>query len=167
MAAGSIPAGQRRSRRFLIAFLLIMFGFPFLVVGSSVALSSVFPGWAARAGLGPKGALIERLVADARYDSAPLALRQRPSPDGAVTTAARYSVPSQDEALGKLIRACESQRLKVATPEARRVDPTLICVGEDAGAEVRVHASVRCAPACALMLETRARPVPTGGQRRA
>ena len=165
MATGSIPAGQRRSRRFVALFLVVMFGFPFLVVGSSAVLSSVFPGWAARAGLGPKGPLIERLAADARYDSAPLALRRRPSPDGSATTTTRYAVPSEDEALGKLTRACESQRLKVASPDARRADPTLICVGEDAGAEVRVHAAVRCAPACTLALETRARPVPTGGQR--
>ncbi len=165
MAAGSIPAGQRRSRRFVVLFLLVMLGFPFLVVGSSAMLSSVFPGWAARAGLGPTGPLIERLAADARYDSAPLALRRRPRPDGAVTTATRYPVPSEDEALGKLTRACESQRLKVASPDARRADPTLLCVGEDRGAEVRVHATVRCAPPCELALETRARPVSTGGQR--
>ena len=164
MAAGSIPDAQRRSRRLLILFVVVMLTFPFLVVGSSAMLSTVFPGWAARAGLGPKGPLIERLADDARYDRTPLAIRDRPSPDGDAETATRYAVPSQDEGLGKLTRACESQRLKVATPDARRADPTLICVGEDAGAEVRVHARVTCRPTCTLDLRIRSRAVATGGQ---
>lgn len=165
MAAGSIPSGQARSRRLLILFIVIMLGFPFLIVGSSAMLSSVFPGWAARVGLGPTAPLIERLVADARYDTAPLRQFQRPRPDGVVTTAIRYPVPSEDEALGKLTRACQTHRLKIASPDARRADPTLLCVGQDSGAEVRVHAAVACAPACVLTLETRTLAMPTAGQR--
>ena len=162
MAAGSIPAEQRRSRRILIAFVLVMFTFPVLVVGSSAMLSSVFPGWAARTGLGPKGPLIERLADGARYGEAPLALRDRPSPDGSRVTGTSYPVPSEDEGLGKLTRACERERLKIATPEARRAEPTLLCVGEDRGAEVRVFAAVTCSPACTLSLRVEAKPVPAG-----
>lgn len=165
MAAGSIPSDQRRSRRILVLFVLVMLTFPFLVVGSSAMLSSVFPGWAQRTGLAPKGPLIARLADDARYDTAPLTLSTRPSPDGRETTATRYAVPSEDEGFGKLTRACERQRLKVATPDARRADSTLLCVGEDRGAEVRVNAVVTCRPACTLALTVDSRPVPTAGQR--
>lgn len=164
MAAGSIPAGQARSRRILILFLVVMVGFPFLIVGSSAALSSLFPGWAARAGLGPRQPLIERLAQDARYDRAPLAIRRRDGQEGSVRAGTSYPVPSEDEALGKLVRACQKHRLKIATPAARRNDPTRLCVGEDGGAEVRVHAVVTCRPACTLTLETRARAVPMAGQ---
>lgn len=164
MAAGSLPAGQRRSRRLLVLFVVVMFAFPFVVVASSAMLSSVFPGWAARAGLGPRGPLIERLADEARYDRAPLAIRQQPRPDGSATASTSYPVPSEDEALGKLSRACEAQRLKIASPDARRADPGLLCVGEDRGAEVRVQAEVVCRPACALTLRVDSRPVAMGGQ---
>ena len=162
MAAGPTTAEQRRSRRILIVFLVVMLTFPFLVVGSSAVLSSVFPGWAARAGLGPTRPLIERLADGARYGEAPLAFRERPNPDGRTSRWTGYPVPSQDEGLGKLTRACERERLKVATPDARRADPTLLCVGEDRGQEVRVFADVTCRPACTLDLRVDGAPVPAG-----
>lgn len=164
MAAGSIPAEQRRSRRLLILFVVVMLGFPFLVVGSSAMLSATFPGWAARAGLGPKGPLIERLADDARYGEVALRYRERPLHDGRTTSLTDYPVPSEDQGLGKLTRACERERLKVATPDARRADRTLLCVGEDTGAEVRVHAEVSCRPGCTLSLRVDSRPIALAGQ---
>ena len=160
MAAGSIPSGQARSRRLLILFVVVMFGFPFLVVGSSAMLSSVFPGWAARVGLAEPGPLFPRLVTAARLTPLGRPPVVRPGADGSPPLAVRgvFAVESEEDGLIRLSRACQTERLTPASPDDRRRTPELICVGQDRGREVRVLATVSCTPDCRMVLVTESEP---------
>ena len=160
MAAGSIPSGQARSRRRVVLFVVLMLGFPFLIVGSSAMLSSVFPGWAARVGLAEPGPLFPRLVESARLTALGRPPVVRPGPDGSPPLAARgvFAVESEEDGLIRVSRACQKERLVPASPEARRRTPDLICVGQDRGREVRVLATVSCTPACRMTLVTQSEP---------
>ena len=162
MAAGSIPSGQARSRRLVILFVILMFGFPFLVVGSSAMLSSVFPGWAARVGLAERGPLFSRLSADARLTPLGRSPVARPGTNRSPPLAVRgvFAVESEEDGLIRVSRACQTERLVPAGPDARRRTPELICVGQDRGREVRVLATVSCTPDCRMTLVTQTEPLP-------